>query len=243
VSQVKRDGGRPLGLVLVAALFCLVVAVGAGLQGRLTFAGPLWTPGMPKPPTVKYTQQPQGHLSATAAPHVPPAQPGIILNWTAILIVLGVLAVGAIIALVWLWRRRHPRAEKSAELLGELSGDDYDSRTESEPDLPTLQRGLSVAGDILGADREPADAIVRAWIGLQEAAEDSGVRRRPAETPTEFTTRVFTSVHADRDAASALLAVYLRARFGSHPVTADDVATARSAVARLTATWSVGAPE
>jgi hypothetical protein len=240
---VKRAGGRPPGLVLVAALFCLVVAVGAGLQGRLTFGAPLWTPGLPKPPTVKYTHQPQGHLSATAAPHVPPAQPGIVLSWTPILIVLGVLALGVIVALIWLWRRRHPRADKAADLLSEFSDDVYDSRTESEPDVPTLQRGLSVAGDILETDREPADAIVRAWIGLQEAAEDAGVRRRPAETPTEFTTRVFTSVHADRDAADTLLAVYLRARFGSSPVTADELATARRSVARLAATWSVGVTE
>jgi flagellar basal body-associated protein FliL len=241
VNQVKRDGGRPPVIALVAALFCVVVAVGAGLQGQFSFAGPLWTPGVPQLPAVLHTQQPRPAATAGAPHHQPVAQSGIVLNWVPILIVLGLLAVAVIIALVWLWRRRHPRSEKIAVPFTEMSAEDFDPQREIEPDLPTLQRGLALAGAILDADREPKDAIVRAWIGLQEAAEDSGVRRRAAETPTEFTARVFSAVDADRKAADTLLAIYLRVRFGTRPATASDRSAAREAVERLTATWPIEA--
>jgi hypothetical protein len=112
---------------------------------------------------------------------------------------------------------------------------------ETEADLPVLHRGLLRAADLLDDDREPRDAIVKAWIGLQEAAEDSGISRRPSETPTEFTSRVFESVAADRDAASTLLAVYLRVRFSRRDATESDVLAARDAIQRLRDTWPVGA--
>ena len=98
-----------------------------------------------------------------------------------------------------------------------------------------LRALLEAAGD---EAREPRDAIERAWVGLEEGAADSGVRRLPAETPAEFTARVLARVAADRDAAQRFLALYQRARFSSAPVTADDVAAARSAVEALRVSWS-----
>jgi hypothetical protein len=44
-------------------------------------------------------------------------------------------------------------------------------------------------------------------------------------------------VHADEGAARALVDVYQSVRFGSHPITAEDVAQARDAVTRLLASW------
>ncbi|MDQ1529067.1 MAG: hypothetical protein QOE85_1337 [Actinomycetota bacterium] len=240
---MKREGGRPPVIALVAALFCVVVAVGAGLQGRLNFAGPLWTPGAPKPPPVRNTPPPTGHPNATPPPVAPAANTGVIFNWVPIIIVLAILSAAVIVSLIWLWRRHRPKRGIAVDLLSEMSVGDFATQQETQPDLPTLQRGLARATDILETDREPRDAIVRAWVGLQEAAEDSGVRRRAAETPTEFTSRVFSSVRADREAADALLAIYLRVRFGTSPATPDDVTGARDAVARLSATWPIGAPE
>jgi hypothetical protein len=110
-------------------------------------------------------------------------------------------------------------------------------------DLPVLERGLVRAADVLETQREPRDAIVMAWLGLQEAAEDSGLPRRQAETPTEFTARVFESVDADRAAAASLLEVYLRVRFRPIPATEADVAVARESIRRLRETWPVSTPE
>jgi hypothetical protein len=238
---VKRDGGRVPTIAIITALFCLVVAIGAALQGRFDFAGPRWVPGLPPAKLLTHTSPPQPSVAATAVPTQLANNSGLIIGWLPILLILSVLFVAAILLLVVYWlRRRRPRPQKLPGLEGTLAEVTADAKT--EPDLPTLQRGLAFAAAVLESDREPRDAIVRAWLGLQEAAEDSGMRRRAAETPTEFTSRVFDSVHADRAAASALLAVYLRVRFRSVPATAADVEVARRSIRRLRDTWRVGTP-
>ena len=63
--------------------------------------------------------------------------------------------------------------------------------------------------------------------------------RRPAETPTEFTSRILGRAFADDRAIRTLLRLYLRTRFGDHPVTADDVAARSGQRCR---TWSGRGP-
>jgi hypothetical protein len=241
---VKRDRAQSALIIGVVAILCVVVAIGAGLQGQLTFSGPRWVPGGPSlpPPKVTATHVP----GSTATPlKPPPANAGVVFSWVPIAIVLGCILVAMLaLIVVYLLRRRRRPGEKSllaAEAdfvaMDELAGIDV------EADLPTLRRGLVRASAALETYREPRDAIVKAWIGLQEAAEDSGLRRRPSETPTEFTTRVFESVDADRSAAAALLEVYLRVRFRSAPATEADVRLARDAIDRLNKTWPVRTPE
>jgi hypothetical protein len=242
LDRVKRTGLRPPTIAIVAALICIAIAVAAGLEGRFSFGGPRWIPGkQPKPPTVQQTVQPHATLMPTAPPHNAAPQHPIVISWLPILVALVLLLLLAVGLLVryWLRNRRGP-ADQFLTLDGALHevGEEVSVVT---ADLPTLHRGLLRAADILATDREPRDAIVRAWIGLQEAAEDSGVHRRASETPTEFTSRVFESVDADRAAAASLLEVYLRVRFGSAPASANDLSTARAAIERLRETWPVGA--
>jgi hypothetical protein len=97
--------------------------------------------------------------------------------------------------------------------------------------------GIELALQVLDEQREPADAVVRAWLGLEETAEQSGLVRRPAETPTEFTSRILSGAFADDRAIGTLLRLYLRARFGDHPVTSGDVAAVRKALQELVRTW------
>src|SRR6201999_1893445 len=97
-----------------------------------------------------------------------------------------------------------------------------------------------LALQVLDEQREPADAIVRAWLGLEGTAEESGIVRRPAETPTEFTSRILSRAFGDHEAVRTLLRLYLRTRFGDHPVTDDDVAAVRAALQELVTTWRRG---
>jgi hypothetical protein len=234
---VKQDGGRTPAIVLGAAVLLVVIAVGAALQGRFNFGGPLWSPDDPQLGTQKpVTPTPQP--PQTAAPSTRHVGSAVVFNWVPILVVLGILVAALVAFIIWRWARRRMGSGAPKAFSTLTAGTDaVEMEPEAAADLPTLRRGLDLAGDVLEREREPRDAIVRAWIGLQEAAEDSGMSRRPAETPTEFTSRVFSSVHADRSAADTLLAVYLRVRFGTHPATAEDVRVARDAVAALSATW------
>jgi len=242
LADVKRDGARLPITVGALALLCLIVAIGAGLQGQFSFSGPLWTPGKPPAPVVSYSPAPEGTVTPAPQAHHSIGA-GLTISILPILIILGCLVI-AVLALFILYVVRHRvRRVKIAGVDEYLNEDNETGLEEPEADLPTLHRGLLRASDVLESTREPRDAIVRAWMGLQEAAEDSGVRRRPAETPTEFTTRVFQSVDADRAAATALLRVYLRVRFRAGGATQSDVAVARDAIERLQKTWPARTPQ
>ncbi|WP_431221349.1 DUF4129 domain-containing protein [Leifsonia xyli] len=163
------------------------------------------------------------------------------LSW--LLVALIVLAVIVALAILWRLRRRSaPQAElPSLADVADAGVSDAPPAPEREPEPEHVRRGLDRASAELSERREPRDAIERAWVGLEEGAADSGVRRLPAETPAEFAARVVARVAADRDAARRFLALYLRARFSSAPVTAADVDAAREAVEALRASWTVGA--
>ncbi|HEX4444019.1 MAG TPA: DUF4129 domain-containing protein [Galbitalea sp.] len=238
---MKRAGGRVPTIVVLAGLICVLVAIGAGLQGRSTFTGPRWIPGNPAPvPPVQQTANPQSTVPATAAPHSSIA-PTVVIGWVPLVIIVSLLVLAVLLLLLrFFFSNRSIGARRTLSVDAALSDSPVEVNTDA--DLPVLHRGLLRAADLLDTDREPRDAIVRAWIGLQEAAEDSGVSRRPSETPTEFTSRVFESVAADRKAASTLLDVYLRVRFSRKPATDSDVVVARQAIQRLRDTWPAGTP-
>jgi hypothetical protein len=99
--------------------------------------------------------------------------------------------------------------------------------------LPALRRGVAHARSLLDTAAAPRDAVTAAWIALEDAAADTGHRRHPAQTPTEFTTTVLDATPADPDAVATLLALYQRARFTTHPVTPQDVDAARDCLERL----------
>lgn len=224
--------------LLVCSALALLIILAVALQGAPVLGGIVWVPEFaPQPaPSIAITQTPGPRASAPpAAQHIT----RIDLSWLALLVAVVVLGVVAI--LIWravrkrLQRTPDPDVELEVEALG-----DVEPAPEAEPDAPQLRRGLDRALDLLDDDREPRDAIEQAWLSLQDAAEDSGVRRLPAETPGEFAARVLARVGADRSAARTLLDLYLRARFGDAPVTSADLARATSAIEALQASWSTG---
>ncbi|GAA4172745.1 hypothetical protein GCM10022287_14140 [Gryllotalpicola koreensis] len=218
-----------LGVVLIAAV---------SFGGVPHFGGPVWVPGQVAPP-----RQPAPTNTST----LPPSEPQLHgTDSVAGPLVLTVILLIAAAVLLWFMLRAVLRARGRGRTLPVLTAveadapplpDDLGHDPDAEPDAPIVHRGLRLALDALDEQREPADAVVRAWLGLQSAAEDSGVERRPAETPTEFTARVITRVQADAGAAAQLVDVYQAVRFGGHPISSAEVRAARSAIERLLDSW------
>ena len=203
-------------------------------QGAPTFSGPrVLLPAGPQ-----LTGKPLPAETGTPDPQQLNHPLRIDLSW--LLVALIVLAV--VIALALLWRlRRRPAPTPELPELAELSDSDVSDAPRDnapEPEPQQVLRGLDRASAELSEQREPRDAIERAWVGLEEGAADSGVRRLPAETPAEFAARIVARVAADREAARRFLALYLRARFSTSVVTPQDVDDARTAVTALRASWN-----
>jgi hypothetical protein len=80
----------------------------------------------------------------------------------------------------------------------------------------------------------PSDAVVAAWLRLEEAAAGSGVPRLDHETPTEFTGALLVRYEVDTDAAATLRGLYQRARFGpAGQVSTQDADRAEEALERI----------
>lgn len=61
----------------------------------------------------------------------------------------------------------------------------------------------------------PSDAVVAAWVRLEQLAATAGSARAAHQTPTEFTSALLTRHGVDEPAVAALRGLYHRARFGA----------------------------
>jgi Domain of unknown function (DUF4129) len=227
------------GTIIVCAVLGAVILVAVGGEGAARFTGLRFNPNMftsVRPPAAHNLLPSLKHSPLPLPPH---GQQGS-STWLAILFWLGIVALTVVLVIIVLrWLAGRPA--RTARLL-------EDARTvstpaeplaelEPEPDAPTVRRGVAAALALLDGEREPRDAIVKAWLGLQETAEDAGLTRGVAETPTEFTSRMLRRGSADSAAVKTLLTLYLQVRFGDHPATSADVASARHALEALAASW------
>jgi hypothetical protein len=221
-------------------LLAVLVVVAAGASRTVHFAGPRWLPDWK---LVAHLQR--LHTKTSAGPtKLPPRTPkplhsssnfplGAVLLW--IVVAMAVVIVARSLWRWWTGRRSRPTFGQHplAMPLGMTSV----IPVQPQPDPPALRTGVELALEALDEQRDPTDAVVRAWLGLQDAAEESGIVRQPAETPTEFTSRIMSRSLADDRAIRTLLRLYLRTRFSDHPVTRDDVAVVRAALQELVRTW------
>jgi hypothetical protein len=230
--------------LVVSVLLAVLIVVAAGVAGPAHFAGPRWVPNIGSsrklPQTLRQlkTRLPRHSHAVPAASH---GRGSLSFLWFLI-------GIGVVISLLILWRvwknwHGLPWVRpRSSPAVADVARP-VEPEPEDEPDVPVLLSGIELALQMLDEEREPTDAIVRAWLGLQETAAESGIVRGPAETPTEFTSRILSRAFADDRAARTLLRLYLRTRFGDHPATADDVEAARGALRTLAESWPAAAGE
>jgi hypothetical protein len=239
LDEARRPPHRFPTALVASGVLVLLIAVGAAAAGPLHFGGPRWVPPA-APPATPPVQSAQPRPTPTPTkPSVPHVGSVPDLLWLAILI--GALALAFVIFLVtrWLLSRRRDRTEAVAAPLDDLVDlGDMPLDPSVETGLPYLRRGLRRALIVLDENRDPSDAIIQAWLGLQESAEDAGFQRFGAETPTEFTTRILRRLDVDASSLDTLRRLYLAVRFGDAVATVDDVAKARRALETLEAQWT-----
>jgi hypothetical protein len=223
---------RTRSLPVVVALGLLIVVV-IGVGGSPVFRGVRWLPwlNLPRgalPSGSSKAPQPTGQFTQGPSPSAPL---GVNLALVGVVVLIVVLIAIILVRRAVRRRRRFAQEAVAAAIV------DIPATAAPVPDAPVLRRGFDFALHVLEVEREPRDAIIKAWVGLQDAAEDSGIHRGPAETPTEFTSRILGRVAADEEAITTLLRLYLGVRFGDHPVTESDLARARASLESLAASW------
>ncbi|MET4223051.1 DUF4129 domain-containing protein [Oerskovia enterophila] len=221
------------GVVVLIAL----VLVGAAAGSRWSYERPAWF----LPPDDSDAPPPEAPAPVDGPTSVDTLPPGLddqavgmtIGDYTTYL-GLAVAAVLIVVAILYLRRRSNePDEPDEAHHDHVTPGDAVTADPTPEIQLPALRRGVTHARHLLDTARTPRDAVTAAWIALEDATADTGHRRHPAQTPTEFTTTVLDATPADPDAVTTLLRLYQRARFTAHPLTDHDVETARDCLERL----------
>jgi Domain of unknown function (DUF4129) len=157
-----------------------------------------------------------GH-AGTTAPHETLAAA---ITWgMRVLIALVVIAVLVVLAravLDWLAQRRLViEDEVGVQLLPEEL---LEQTRESEQ---LLSRGT------------PANAVVAAWVRLEEAVRGAGLRDDDSRTSTELVTSVIRGLGVRQAPLDQLAALYREARFSRHPVGEDARARAGEALREI----------
>lgn len=237
---IRRAPETVLFLVTVGALL-LVLASAAGTSaidfGEGWVMGNKWT--------LDDTQKvctPEEAAMDPPPPHCPyePDTPSVISSIAAVglslllLVLLLFLLFGIVImigAIRFRWRRwRRRRFSVQTDAVGAVAEDPLQPvraaiRHAARQALAELRR--RTGGD-------PGDAVIAAWLVLEQTAAEAGSARAAHQTPTEFAASVLASHDVDTGALDRLRALYQRARFGTDVVVTEaDVAAATEALETL----------
>lgn len=223
-----------LALGALVLVLCALVAA--------TFDGPRWTElsGEADRTAVSETDESDERADARSADESEPAQDGdepwlpwvppadlLLLVPTALIFGLALLVVAR---LRLVRRRRH--LSRRARPRASLGAGDELPLDEEEPGLTgALDEGARSIGE-----GSPRNAIVAAWVRLEQAVEGERFPHRPEETPSELVERALASYHLDGEATRRLAALYREARFSTHPVTEEHRLEAAACLQRLLAT-------
>lgn len=227
---------RLLWVGAVAALL-LVVMAAASLQGPARFEPPDFESAPVPLPTMADdpTQTPMPLPTQTAVPMNETAATVVSIILMVISGIVGALLLFlAIRALLRAWAARIPSRE-----VDHAGDESFAVSPEPDPETaaPTIRRGIEAALRVIDEHTAPSNAIVAAWVGLEESAAEAGITRGRTETPAEFTLRVITHRSAVAHDAAILLRLYERVRFAGHEADEADRVEARQTLTAIQEGW------
>lgn len=236
-KDARRDAGprsgTPTLLACAVAGFVLVVAVGLQAPARSVGLRWKWTLRSRRLPPISIEPFDRGVIEIAGSGGLDPWRFSPLAWILAALVAFGIL--------IWITRgiRRNPRSSPAIN----LTGMGPDGGVPREANAQIVHSGLAAALQTLTLERDPGNAVVRAWQGLQDAAADAGLNRRPAETTSEFTARILYRSRNSAEPIDMLLSLYQRVRFGNHHPDAGEIASARDSLSALVKLWQTDLPD
>ncbi|MBI9116163.1 DUF4129 domain-containing protein [Sanguibacter suaedae] len=223
---------------LLATLTCAVLltamVVGAALSDPWTLPD---TPPTADTPTI---DTPAPAPLPTPPPPLDELEPREGMPTPLRITILGLVALAvAVYALILLralstWLLREIRARRAATTAARSGADPTDGTPARATTVPDLEHAVTDALARMAGATTSTDAVIAAWLALEDAAGAHGTTRTAAQTPTEFTLAVLRTTPASPDAVHGLLDLYHQARFTQTPTTPDQVTAARDHLHRLT---------
>lgn len=226
-DHTRESPTLPLVPLLTTVLLLLLVLVGSTLSSPWELSGGGSQEPLPLPTAIETLEPPPPPITVDEGSELPSAAR------TALLVIAGLLATAIAAYLVYravrkvrqtaLTRRARPRTERSP---GDTAGHEVTV-------VPELRTGIETATARLRGATSSTDAVIAAWLALEESAEASGAPRTAAQTPTELTVAVLETTDAPPESTRRLLRLYHLARFTDTPLTPADVTEADACLADL----------
>ena len=199
-----------------------VVVYAAGHPGPWAWHLPTWNPAPAAMPTIPAADVP------TSSPMGPPAPPSPV--WDRVFLGLGIAVLVALALLLGRFVYRAVRALIATRIQRRPDADRLGTGAVA-PGMPLtpeqVRDAVAEALRRVDAAATPTNAVIVAWLALEDAAGEHGLARLPAQTPTEFTTALFEASAVPPADTIGLRTLYLRARFGGFTAGPDDVARVR----------------
>lgn len=205
-----------LAALTVVGLFVIVLGANALGGWRVTprFHLPFDLPQRTPAPFTPPMQTPGRMPSRGPLPqHEPLISADVMQTIVRVLVIIVIVAVLVFVAGV-AWRVTRP-GRREGEPAG-IASAVPDARVE-------VRRAVQQARQSLRRHRHTGDVaatIIAAWSALEAVAADTGHRRRPEQTASEFTAALLTDLSGDEQTISELLGLYHRARYGTAEVVA-----------------------
>lgn len=139
------------------------------------------------------------------------------------------IVVGAVLVAlaVWVLYRMRTLARPAPDL-AEAAGDEKLTPAQARAALDDARASLSTVVDA-------HDAVIAAWLALERAIGEAGIRRLPSRTTLEFVVEVLGTLNLDRSSLDRLAHLYRRALFDPEPLREADRDEAIGLLDRLTA--------
>lgn len=211
-------------LLMVVSLGAIgLVALGAAADrgAGVVYVGETEVEREVQPPPNDYSEP---DWATGEAPTRPPASEGASTSLLVVLIVIGALLLALAI---WVAHRMRKLARPGPALAG-LPDEDELTAEQAIAALEDARTRLSTVVDA-------HDAVIAAWLTLERAIAEAGVRRAPSQTTLEFVVAVLGALDLDRSALDRLAHLYRRALFDPQPLIESDREEALALLDGLTA--------